>query len=66
MGTAYLAAMLERVPLDTEKKARKVVHLCNLYGLETQGACARLCVCVCVYTICDQTLILLFDTGRDV
>ena len=38
LGAAHLAASVERIPLDTDRKAHKVLHLCHAHGLADQGA----------------------------
>lgn len=36
-GTHYMELLVERIPLNTEKKANKVIHLCQRYHLKEKG-----------------------------
>lgn len=36
-GRHYMALLLERIPLTTEKKANKVIHFCQRYHLKDQS-----------------------------
>lgn len=36
-GYHYLEAFVERIPLSTDHKAQKVLHLCQTYGLHEQA-----------------------------
>ncbi len=44
----YLQNYVERIPLETEMKAHKVIRVCEQRDLHDTGACV--CVCVCVPT----------------
>ncbi len=36
-GRAYMEAYIQRIPLETSKKASKVLRLCEKYELKEQG-----------------------------
>lgn len=38
-GKEFLTALLERVPLESEKKAMKVIQTCKNFGLDETGEC---------------------------
>ena len=47
-----LAILIDRIPLDSEKKAHKVLHICNQFKLKDQGTHIASCSCTVVNTWC--------------
>ena len=49
-GRVYLEQQIEHVPLDTERKALKVLRICEQRQMSEQGWSQAVCLSVCVHT----------------
>lgn len=48
-GRVYLELQIERVPLDTERKALKVLRICEQRQMSEQGSTLSLCTALILY-----------------